>query len=778
MKIVQCAGCEATFDYTPARPNKKYHSDECRKASHVRSVKDSHSARTHKALDHDVEFIAVDGEGITKHDYVEVWDETERNMVMKLKKVHHYALLSVGDKSLHHDGAPLRHDEIFEFLYQQKVENPKAAFVGFFLGYDFSQWLKSLPESRGNALFHPFGIEKRQRKNPEIKQPWPVTSGHWDFDMLGMKRFKLRPHIKRSLWPQCEVAHKVPEQIAECATGKHNRHPHKWMYINDAGAFFQTSLLNAINPADWAPGTAVVTPAEMKLLTAGKANRANAKFDRDMIRYNVLENDVLSRLMCTLNAGFVADGIRLRADQWYGPGQAAQVWLRNIGAPTGEQIREAVPVWAIEAARMSYYGGWFETFVNGVIPEETYSYDINSAYPYAIAHLPCLLHGTWTHGQGDPGKLTKGHYRLINARFRGPSPRGNRDTYIGTMPHRDVNGGISRPRHTSGWHWQHEVDAARAARTVSKVEVMDWVEYKPCGCPPPLKAIEELYLGRLKVGKNSPSGKSKKLVYNSAYGKMAQSIGVPKFANSIYASLITSQCRTMILRAIATHPDKSAAVAMIATDGIVFLSPHPTLKVDKEKLGAWDYSVHHNLSILMPGLYWDDKSRQSIRAGKNLTLKSRGVSGKYLAPFIDTFDEKWLELHRLLVEDVAEGRSGFAAPEAAPKLPIVVEFGVVSPRLAVARDNWASCGQVVWDEPRVISADPHTKRRDFYTDGPLLRTSVWEWARDNKGARMERTLPYVNRFGAEELETLAGDQWELLTQDGTIGDIVRAVIPR
>jgi hypothetical protein len=774
MKLVQCAGCDATFDYNPARPNKKYHSDACRTSSRTRDTKSANGAKAQKAHDHDVEFIAIDGEGVTRYDYVEVYSETERDFVMTLKKVHHYVLLSAADQSMDKDGEVLRHDEVFEFLYQQKLEHPNAAFVGFFLGYDFSQWLKSMPASRGDSLFHPMGIQKRMPKNPDLKYPFPVRHGQWEFDMLGMKRFKLRPAVKKDMWPQCEVAHKVPDQIEECAAGKHNKHPYKWMYINDAGAFFQTALLNAINPEKWATGTAVVTAEEYAILAKGKENRSDAKYDTpeeraEMQRYNVLENDVLARLMRTVNRGFVADGIRLRTDQWYGPGQAAQAWLRNIKAPTGEQVREAVPVWAIEAARMSYYGGWFETFVNGVIPGTTHAYDINSAYPYAIANLPCLLHGKWTHGTGQPGKLAKGNYRLLNAEFTG------RNDYIGTMPHRDSAGGISRPLHTAGWHWEHEVAAAKAARTVSKVVVAEWVEYEPCACLPPLREIEELYLGRLRVDKNSPSGKSKKLVYNSAYGKMAQSIGMPKYSNSIYASLITSHCRTMILRAIATHPQKAAAVVMIATDGIVFLTPHPKLRVHAEQLGAWDYSKHQNLSILMPGLYWDDKSRASIKSGGNLTLKSRGVSGKYLAPFIDTFDARWTKLH----DEIDDSDAGIAAPDQAPKIKIVVEFGVISPRLAVARDNWATCGQVVWDDSRTISANPAGKRGSFYTDGPLLRTVPRVQVRDSKGNVMERTLPYVNRFGADPLAELSEleELRELLTQDGTVDDIIHAVRP-
>lgn len=766
MQIVKCAGCDATFSFDPSRPNKKYCTTNCKGKSRKRSTESANGARKEKSENHEVEFIAIDGEGVTRMGFEARWHDELQDEVMMMIKQHHYVLLSGGGRSLHHDGEPLRHDEVFEFLYGLKTEHPDAAFVGFFLGYDFSQWLKSLPASRGDSLFHAYGISKRMPNNPEMRFPWPVRYGGWEFDFLGMKRFKLRPHIRKEFWPQCEVAHKTRELIEECATGKHNRHPHEWMYICDAGPFFQTSLLNAINPKEWKPGTAIVTDEEYAILEVGKDRRADAEFDQEMIDYNLLENDVLERLMTTVNEGFVADGIHLRRDQWFGPGQAAQAWMRLIGCPTGEQVREAVPAYAIDAARESYYGGWFEVFVHGVIPGTSYAYDINSAYPYAISTLPCLLHGRWEQGTGDPGKLTKGRYRLINARFTG------RNDYIGTMPHRDMDGGISRPRLTAGWHWQHEVDAARAARTISTVEIDEWIEYTPCGCTPPLAAITDLYQGRLEVGKNSPAGKSKKVVYNSAYGKMAQSIGKPKYSNSIYASLITAHCRTMILRAIATHPQKAKAVAMIATDGIVFLSPHPKLRVHDTELGAWDHSTHENLSILMPGLYWDDKSRVSIKAGENLKLKSRGVSGKYLAPWIDKFDEEWTALHRSI--DASE--SPFAVPENAPRIGIIVEFSVISPRLAVARNRWDTCGQVVWDDKRTISANPEGKRGSFYTDGNLLRSGVRRRVNDRDGVPMERTLPYDSYFGADPYEGL-GELEELLTQDGTANDIIHAVIP-
>jgi hypothetical protein len=780
VRSVECAGCGTLFAFDPTYPRKKFHDPSCSRRVKNAARKDAGNGARDKAReDHDVQFIAVDGEGVTRWGWEEEYDWETNDFVAVRAKVHDYVLLSVGDQSLHRDGERLTHEEIFTFLYDQKRDNPKAVFVGFFLGYDFSQWLKTMPKSRGDSLFHPYGVQQRMPANPEMKYPFPVFVDGWDIDILGMKRFKLRPHVKRSDFPQCQTNHKTPELIEECFTGAHNKHPNPWMYINDAGAFFQTSLMMAINPKKWAPGTAVVTDEEMAILQAGKDDRSTAQFGPEMIRYNILENDVLSRLMRTVNEGFVADGIKLKADQWYGPGQAAQAWMGIIGAPKGDDIREVMPQWAEDAARFSYYGGWFETFMSGVLPGTTYGYDINSAYPYEISRLPCLLHGEWSQGTGNPGRLKKGNYRLVKAHIKGSDP------YIGTMPHRDAFGGISHPRETIGWHWVSEIDAARRAGLIDTVKVIEWVEYSPCGCPPPYAAIEDLYEGRLRVGKETPYGKAKKLVYNSSYGKMAQSIGMPKYANAVYASLITSGCRRMILDAIALHPEKGKAVAMIATDGIYFTTPNPNLDIHPTRLGAFGEEPHENLSILMPGLYWDDEARELIRENKAPKLKSRGVSGKYLAPFMEEFDRQW----SVLLEKATETGT-FYPTDAAPKASIVVEFSVISPRLAVHRNRWDQCGQVVWDDDRVISANPKAKRGMFYTEGDgILRTLVRKTVdrehicRDKAGnPKCDAGLhshPYENLFGGFDAEAeLEAEEAlrEYLTQDGTINDLVHAVV--
>lgn len=748
MRQLTCAGCGSEFPFDPSRPNKRRCRPNC-----GRSRQSHDGARARRNELHELEFIGVDGEGVNCDEFVEVWDDEEDNLVVKRVKGHKYVLFSVGDQSLHADGEQLHHQEIFEFLWEQYEAHPNAVFVGFFLGYDFTHWLRTISEDRAWKLLHKDGIASRMPRNPDAKFPYPVRVGAWEFDILGMKRFKLRPYVKREDVPTRIVTH-------QDGTQEEVPIPRPWMFINDTGAFFQTSFLNAINPKKWR--TPIVSPEEYAIIEEGKKERATAQFDADMIRYNVLENEVLARLMSTLNEGFVEEGIRLRRDQWFGPGQAAQKWLALAGCPPGELIRETVPGWARDAARESYFGGWFEIMMHGHIAGETYGYDINSAYPFAISQLPCLLHGKWTRGTGKPGRLTPGSLRLVLADVVG------RNRFIGAMPHRRPDGTILRPRKTGGWYWWHELQAAKRAKLVSKITVERWVEYRPCDCRPPLASIADLYLKRLEVDKNSPHGMAIKLIINSAYGKLAQSIGMPKFTNAIYASLITARCRTMILDAIATHPVGAEHVAMVATDSVTFLSPHPTIDIDAGRLGAWDDGKHQNLTLMMPGLYWDDSSRASIQAGEQVKVKSRGVPGKDLAKVIDRLDRQW----SWFLRPQTEGREP-------PTVDIPITFGMISPKMAVMRDRWDLCGKVIFDGYRTISGSPTLKRSGWYRDTQgertILRSNNYEVVPGEP-----RSTPYEKAFGEDLRQDMdARKETELLTPDGPLmQEIAHAIVPR
>lgn len=698
-----CIGCGKPF--TPANVRQTRCSHDC-----GRTNQQKHAARTEHRKSHDVTFIGVDGEG---------WGTGSK---------HNYCLLSVGEESIYHsDGSRLHILEIFDFLWQQYLKNRDAAFVGYYLGYDFTQWFRTLPGERARMLLSKEGIAKRKPKNPVNPIPFPVEWRGWKFDILNYKRFKLQ---------------------AEGSS--------EWLYVCDAGSFFQTSFLNAIDPKNW-QDSKICTEEELETIREGKSQRGIAGFDEKMVRYNITENRVMSRLMTEYNRGLVKAGLYLNREQWFGPGQAAQEWLNTINAPTRKIVEEKTPAAYRDAARAAYYGGWFEITAHGPIPGETHEYDINSAYPAVIATLPCLLHGYWS--QGDKSIPFKSDtYTLVHVETEG------KNHWLGGLPWRSESGKIAHPNGTFGWYWHHEVEAARRAKLIKTIDFVPdengvaWYRYVPCDCPPPLRSIADLYKQRLEVGKNTAEGKALKLVYNSAYGKQAQSLGSPKYANAIYASLITAGCRIMILDAIATHPKGAADVMMIATDGIYFRTPHTNIKLSPTELGAWDHSSKSNLSLFMPGVYWDDKSRERIASGQSANMKSRGVNAADLSNQIGWIDFQWSEYKPSTREwvDNKYVTVKFKWPDA----HIHIGFDMVSATQALARGAWESAGFVSTDAEKVLSSDPSTKRD---VDSLVLRDGVLR-SRPNSMAGFFESVPYAGTFGDEMRENMA--LREFMSPDG------------
>jgi hypothetical protein len=532
------------------------------------------------------------------------------------------------------------------------------------------------------------------------------------------------------------------------------------MWICDAGPFFQTSLMNVIDPVKW-PTEPICTEEEYAVLLEGKSKRSTAILDSDMRRYNTLENNILSRLMSRTNTGFSSIGIRLNKNQWFGPGQAAQEWLK-LQSPNlkREYLAEIVPAEVWEAARKTYYGGWFELMCHGHVPGESYEYDINSAYPYAIASLPCLEHGRWTHKRGRRYSAFEASSGLCIVRA---SVLGS-DRHIGAALHRREDGSIARPLATAGWYWQHELNAAHKAGLIDTAEVYESWEYSGDACHSPLAGLAGLYEYRRRIGKDTPEGKGAKLIYNSVYGKFAQSVGHPMYANSIYASLITSLCRSQILHAITSHPEGSSSVVMIATDGVYFTSRHPTLKIS-ESLGEWGMSLKNNLTLFKPGVYWDDTTRRQISEGHKPVFKSRGVNAESFGKAIAEIDEhfrQWTEYPDPDRDPHNDRTGGF------PKVSFELGFSMVTARQAIQRHRWATAGHVS-SKVVVQDSDPLSKRRAGYRDGNLYRSLPWP--EFGYGGTIEST-PYDKRFGITDPDEQG------ITPDGTVMDAVRDVLVR
>jgi len=593
-------------------------------------------------------------------------------------------------------------------------------------------------------------IEGKAKRKHQIKgkQPHPVVCDQWEFDILGSKRLRIR---KRDC--DCRVA-----------TCHHKKTP--WCYLCDVGGFWQTSFLNVIKPDGWEKP--VVSDLEYKFIERGKNRRSFAELDDEMIDYMHAEIRALEKAMDALAEGFESIGIHLSASKWYGPGQASATWMKGR-VPQRDEWYENQPDWYLDAARESYYGGWFEVFCHGHIRGTTYEYDINSAYPSIIATLPCLEHGTYTRGDGRP--VTMGDYTLVKVRVSVPGlnsrNRGrqrSRTQNIGTLLHRSRDGSISRPSICETWVFAGELGSAIRARCVDprSIQYIEWVDYAPCDCVPPFEEIRDLYTVRLRVGKDSPLGKGSKLVYNSGYGKFAQSIGEPQFGNPVYASRITSGCRTQILDAIASHPRGQAAVAMVATDAVFFLEPHPSLPISK-KLGEWELKERRNLTIFKPGVYWDDETRDQIRAGDKPKFKARGINAGQFAGEISKVDfwfKSWEDTGPLEWPDAAF-ESGFS---------------MITALQALMRNDWSLAGK---NDPKTMyhSSDPFRKRGAVYWDDEwkVWRTEIkyrdYNWEIGDYENVV--STPYQKRFGIEDPFSDETRESHGVTEDGTVAQLFK-----
>jgi hypothetical protein len=636
------------------------------------------------------EFVCIDGEGMGKG------------------AAHRYVLLGCNgdeDKRCQYenpDGIGWR--EAFEFLYDRYMERPDAAFVGFFLGYDFNQILKTLPQEKAWLLLTRKGKASRKAKK-EGRGYFPVRCNGWEFDMLGAKRLQIRPLC-------CDA----PEEGRKC---RHKRAG--WMSICDTGHFFQMGLLKVIDPGQWKddPSGAVCTEAEYALVERGKKGRGDDVLDDDMRMYNHLENRILARVMGRLAAGFKINGVKLSKNQYYGPGAAAQKWLQKEGVIKRKEVEDKVPEWAQRECKGSYYGGWFEIFSHGLIGTKqmtTWNYDINSAYPHAIRDLPCLFHGRWERGSGS--NWGEAPYILCHARVTSASNR------IGAMPHRRADGSIIRPTVTSGWYWLDEIQASEKAGLVDSYSVDRWVSFTPECDHRPLAAIEEMYNYRLKIGKNSAAGMGTKLIINSDYGKFAQSIGGAPFGNWFYASRITSSCRIQILNAIASHPGGPESVLMVATDGIVFDQRHTGLPISR-RLGEWDEAEYHELTLFMPGVYWHNSGKDNL-----LKVKTRGVPKAQFQDNIWIVEAQFREwhLHKTLVPpdyryafNSEEDRLSVQTVQGWPFMDIPINFAMTSCLQALMQGDWSKAGKVCEYGIKRISSDPEMKRSGAKWNGRKRR---------------------------------------------------------
>lgn len=458
---------------------------------------------------------------------------------------HEYLLLRAGNRVLE-TGFPLSSLECLEFLATLPVG---VEYTSYFFTYDVTMILRDLPQSVIQSL-----LDRESRTDHVEGYVRRVRYGTYLMDWLPGKEFRIKK------------------------VGYHQENP--WIVISDAGSFFQSAFVDALEA--WGIGT----PELRARIAASKAKRSSFGKITPLTRlYNKKECDLLAELMEEFRR--VVGEVGPYPKQWQGPGNLAVAWLRQHKVPQEHNV----PYECMGFARDAYYGGRFEVTGIGIFRRKIFQYDINSAYPAVIRNLPCLVHGTWKH-RTNVRSLPRAPIYVAKVEFSHPGRR-----FLGTLPIRSEKGNISYPQRGSGIYWSMELAAAKRAGCVLRVSEA-WEYTTTCDCKP-IGWVDDIYQLRLKIGKTN-KGMVLKLGLNSLYGKFAQSVGTPRWANPIWAGIITASTRAQIIDACREIPEEN--VLMIATDGIFTDQPLNKLPISRQ-LGDWELTEHDWMFIIQPGLY-------------------------------------------------------------------------------------------------------------------------------------------------------------------------------
>lgn len=644
-------------------------------------------------------FVGVDGEG--------------GNIVEAGRKHHVYTLLRAGSRELFNsDGSALSSHQCLDFL--SRLE-PGNIYVAFYFDYDVTMILRDLPQERLDRLFH---AEKRVMKhNPGGH--WPVDIGRFQVDYMRGKEFKVRRN---------EGTEEAPNYT-------------NWVVVSDVGSFFQCTFVRALR--QW-----FTEPSYERMIVRieeGKAMRSEFEELTSHTReYCGLEIKMLELLMSRFRE--MCAGVNIRPAKWQGPGNLVAAVMRREGFPRNKDI----PLWGtpmgnlvMGMANAAYYGGRFEAGVIGNIQGPIYQYDINSAYPSVYRQLPCLVHGQWHPVNSSTSHLLRDDVLWVGRIGFDHKPNVH---YCG-FPVRAKDGTIVFPRQGRGIYWSHEIQAALPY-------LADWhfsngfVYERKCGCEP-FDWVYAIYEERKRIGKGG-KGIPLKLVLNSTYGKLCQSIGTAPYANPIWASLITSYVRATLYSAAMDSRDSSQpglGTLMLATDGIFTLDERPLLI--GSKLGEWEATTHDNMFVVQSGLYF---------IGDKMP-KTRGTPGVRIQAMEHQFRNEWSNY----IRRVESWKSDDDFSNCSVDVPVT---NFVSLSLALARGKPGTAGEWVAQD-KGVSFDWRNKREITYP--PLVHGEELFTLPRGGGLDFDN-IPYSKQIGAlharSRLENSGQPDWNF----GPFGD--------
>lgn len=251
-----------------------------------------------------------------------------------------------------------------------------------------------------------------------------------------------------------------------------------------------------------------------------------------------------------------------------------------------------IPFEINEFAWRSYYGARFEILKRGFIGN-AHLYDINSAYPFALANIPDITNGKW---KKSKSLLDNAHLGFFKIECNIPDCK-----YIPPFPFRANNKLIFPSGKFVTYCTLAELLACNNPKYYKILESYQYLDDRPTY--PYKEFIESIYSKRLEfIEQNNPLQLPLKVILNSIYGKTAQRVGnrIGNLFSPIIASSITGITRAMLYDFVRKH-DIENEIVSFATDSIITTRK---LDIDSTKLGDFAYENSGNdVYVLQNGIY-------------------------------------------------------------------------------------------------------------------------------------------------------------------------------
>lgn len=459
------------------------------------------------------------------------------------------------------------------------------ALIGFGLGYDFENILRSVPDEdyfrlkAGTMIrYGPYGLKYVARKFLDVEYKEDEAT----------VRFRLQdiyPYFQTSFIKACEQRGIVlPDRVYE---GKRNRGGFRWRDIDKIAAYNRDELTAMVALAESlrtdfvGAFTAVgITPAIGRNAWYGPGSQALAvlaaartqELDRPSTRLAI---DVLNTFDASYGSLVRREGARSPSDS----------------------LRRAYQSAVHHPFTSAYFGGRIEAAMQGRFSQRLWDYDLTSAYPYAITRLPDLSHSTLVPTDRlDPDE----RIGIYLARWRDDP-----DRPFHPFPYRTRGGNVYFPASGYGWLLSPELYAAEDTEIeVVRGYVYTGTEGYGRGTREGNSTLAGLVssMGRHRAEakrRGDPAHRGLKLLMNSVYGKTLQKEGSRRFFNAFLAAWITSVTRSLIYGLI--RSTRMGQVISVMTDGV--LSTTPLSCTLGDSLGTWTVSEFGGGYQFAPGVY-------------------------------------------------------------------------------------------------------------------------------------------------------------------------------